>query len=254
MRAAPWLGFLVVLAACVSTNAALLDPSVKYQKICPDGAERQGAAVAIYIPADSDRVRQACGLAPKESQIASSRALIRGGGAPHPFQAASSSFIATAADRTPAPPSPPLPAPDPAASGYASYPASGPEAAVQSQASVAAVQPDAPAPTEIQGNAGRSKGELRRSTTLRRALDDVARVGIVADFQEVRAGFLRLDLGKGFATGSSVDYNLNRLRLAYSESLNLPTRCILELWDQGQKVGEYTENGMLLGPEYSTPR
>jgi hypothetical protein len=27
----------LLLVGCVSTNAALLDPTVKYQKICPDG-------------------------------------------------------------------------------------------------------------------------------------------------------------------------------------------------------------------------
>jgi hypothetical protein len=32
----PLLLAACLLAACVSTNAAVLDPTVKYQKICPD--------------------------------------------------------------------------------------------------------------------------------------------------------------------------------------------------------------------------
>lgn len=35
MRVAPWLA--VALVGCVSTNAALLDPSLKLAPVCPDG-------------------------------------------------------------------------------------------------------------------------------------------------------------------------------------------------------------------------
>ncbi len=138
----PALFAVWLLTGCVSTNAALLDPTVKYQKICPDGvaiftsaqrvqsdyrevallnskgesswtneegmmksqrrkaasigangiiigevkepnagtkiigsllgtgAERKGAALAIYIPEDSARVQRACGAAGAASTAA----------------------------------------------------------------------------------------------------------------------------------------------------------------------------------------
>lgn len=47
-RSHRWLPGLLLgsaLAGCVSTNAAVLDPSVKYQRICPD-------AVVIYTAPD----------------------------------------------------------------------------------------------------------------------------------------------------------------------------------------------------------
>jgi hypothetical protein len=325
MRAAPWLAFLVVpAAACVSTNAALLDPSVKYQKICPGGvqlfttadhvasdyreiallhskgesgwttergmmssqrqkaaalgangivlnsikepnagtkiigailgtgSERQGAAVAIYIPADSDRVKQACGLAPKESQIASSRALIHSSGSASPPMPAMPATVAlSASERAPAQPAALADAPAP--SGYASYPTDSPQPVVQ-RAPVAVVPPQPSLQAESVGDAGRFNGELRQSVTFRRAMDDGVRLRLVADFQELRMGILRLNLGEGFATSTSVDYNLNRLRLAYSETISIRGPCLLELWYRGQKVGEYTESGLLLGPEYSAPR
>jgi hypothetical protein len=45
MRVAPWLA--VVFAGCVSTNASVLDPSLKLAPVCPDG---------VMVFTDSSRV------------------------------------------------------------------------------------------------------------------------------------------------------------------------------------------------------
>ena len=39
MRAIVAVPFALLCAGCVSTNAAVLDSSVSYQKICPDGVQ-----------------------------------------------------------------------------------------------------------------------------------------------------------------------------------------------------------------------
>jgi hypothetical protein len=326
MRLVPWYVLLAFpIGACVSTNAALLDPTVKYQKICPDGvqifttaehitndyrevallhskgesgwttergmmasqrekaatlgangillnsikepnagtkiigailgtgSERQGAAVAIYIPADSERVKQACGLAPQESAVASSRALIHGAGDAHAFVPAPEQAPAHQA-------SPPAPLPsatqaskasqeaESPPAGYASYAASDPAPAT-AEPSWSASQPDATHP----GGAGRFNGELRRFGSLRQALDDVVRSRIVTDYSEVRVGVLKVMLGSGY-DGGAVEYSLQRLWSAYNETLDGTTRGVLELWTEGRKLGEYSSDGLLVGPAYSTPR
>lgn len=46
------------------------------------GSERHGKALAIYIPADSDRVREACGKAPAPPQLAAERRAVAPAGQP----------------------------------------------------------------------------------------------------------------------------------------------------------------------------
>jgi hypothetical protein len=44
------LGLAVLCAACVSTNAAVLNPGVSYQKICPDGVQMFTSAERVPAP------------------------------------------------------------------------------------------------------------------------------------------------------------------------------------------------------------
>jgi len=99
----------------------------------------------------------------------------------------------------------------------------------------------------------RSNGELLRNADLHQALDDVRRLGLVSSFQEMRRGLLRLGVGQGFATGKSVIYNFRNLHTAYRKSIDFYGEGILELWRDGQKLGEFTGDGLLLGPEYRRP-
>jgi len=51
-----------------------------------------------------------------------------------------------------------------------------------------------------------------------------------------------------------VEYNLGRLLKAYGSYLQYRVPPVLELWLNGEKIGEYTNQGLLLGPEFSQPR
>lgn len=100
----------------------------------------------------------------------------------------------------------------------------------------------------------RSNGELMRQPDLNQALTDVRRLGLITGFQEMRLGLLRLEAGPSFARGTSVSYNFNRLRRAYRKSIDYYGDGILEIWGDGGKLGEYTVDGLLLGPNYRDAR
>jgi hypothetical protein len=95
---------------------------------------------------------------------------------------------------------------------------------------------------------------LTRFVPTRRALSDVLRLKIVSEYEEARPGLLVLALGEGYTSGTSVEYNLKRLFAAYEAFLQYEERAVLELWLNGQKIGEFTRDGLLVGPEFTTPR
>ena len=101
--------------------------------------------------------------------------------------------------------------------------------------------------------APRTNGDLLRNPDFHQAMDDVRRIRLVAYFQEVRRGLLRVEAGNQFETGTSVAYNFARLHSAYSKSIDFYGEAIIEIWQRGRKIGECTRDGLLLGPEYSTP-
>lgn len=89
---------------------------------------------------------------------------------------------------------------------------------------------------------------------VRQALADLTRLGVVAEYGEYRPGLLILVLGEGFRESQSAEYNLGRLHKAYGAYLQYRIPPVLELWLNGEKIGEYTNQGLLLGPEFSQPR
>jgi hypothetical protein len=89
---------------------------------------------------------------------------------------------------------------------------------------------------------------------VRQALADLTRLGVVAEYGEYRPGLLILVLGDGYRESQSVEYNLGRLHKAYGAYLQYRIPPVLELWLNGEKIGEYTNQGLLLGPEFSQPR
>ena len=89
---------------------------------------------------------------------------------------------------------------------------------------------------------------------VRQALNDLTRLGVVAEYGEYRPGLLILVLGDGYQQSQSVEYNLGRLLKAYGAYLQYRVPPVLELWLNGEKIGEYTNQGLLLGPEFSQPR
>ena len=103
-------------------------------------------------------------------------------------------------------------------------------------------------------SAPRSNGDLLRNPDFHQAVDDVERLRLIAYFQEVRRGLLRVEAGERFQTGTSVAYNFSRLHSAYSKSIDYYGEAVIEVWQRGRKLGECTRDGLLLGPEYTTPR
>jgi hypothetical protein len=89
---------------------------------------------------------------------------------------------------------------------------------------------------------------------VRQALNDLTRLGVVAEYGEYRPGLLILVLGEGYRESQSVEYNLGRLHKAYGAYLQYRVPPILELWLNGEKIGEYTNQGLLLGPGFNRPR
>jgi hypothetical protein len=103
-------------------------------------------------------------------------------------------------------------------------------------------------------SAPRTNGDLLRNPDFHQGMDDVRRLRLVAYFQEVRRGLLRVEAGDQFDRGTSVAYNFTRLHSAYSKSIDFYGDAIIEIWQRGRKLGECTRDGLLLGAEYSTPR
>ena len=100
----------------------------------------------------------------------------------------------------------------------------------------------------------RSNGELMREPDLNQTLMDARRLELISGFQEMRRGLLRLQTGPRFTKGTSVSYNFGRLRMAYRKSIDYYGDGILEIWENGRKLGEYTVDGLFLGPSYREPR
>jgi hypothetical protein len=145
--------------------------------------------------------------------------------------------------------SPPPGQPRPSADGGVSAPAGrGSDSAPTDRA----IGP--PLPIVDAESAPRNNGDLLRNPDFHQGMDDVRRLRLVAYFQEVRRGLLRVEAGDQFERGTSVAYNFTRLHSAYSKSIDFYGDAIIEIWQRGRKLGECTRDGLLLGPEYSTPR
>jgi hypothetical protein len=134
-------------------------------------------------------------------------------------------------------------------------------APVVSDSSARAPQPSsAPAPSTVAappdhvGTRGRAQAELLKDNDFRIAFDDVRRLRVALDFEEIQFGLLRVTLGPGFATVSSARYNLEHLYRAYRVASYRREDTVIELWKEGTKVGEVTATDVLLGPELTAPR
>lgn len=101
---------------------------------------------------------------------------------------------------------------------------------------------------------GRSRAELLRDTDFRIAFDDVRRLGIATEFEEIKFGLLRVTVGPGFATVSSARYNLERLYTTYRVASYRSEDTLIELWQDRAKIGEVTAGGLVIGKDFTRPR
>jgi hypothetical protein len=88
----------------------------------------------------------------------------------------------------------------------------------------------------------------------RTVVQDMTRVGVVAFVEQGPPGVLRVAIGQNFYSESTKQYYFRQLGSAYASWSDPGTPLVVELWDQGQKFGEYANDVFLMGPRYSTPR
>jgi hypothetical protein len=97
-----------------------------------------------------------------------------------------------------------------------------------------------------------STGERRQSIS-----GDMIRIGIATLIEKGPPGVLRVAVGESFhtgANGNSKDYYFRQLSSAFHAWAEPDKSLVIELWDWGQKFGEYVEGVYLFGPRYSKPR
>jgi len=101
---------------------------------------------------------------------------------------------------------------------------------------------------------GRLKAELLQDKGFHLVFGDVQQLKVALDFEESRWGLLQLIVGPGLRTVSSAGFNLQRLYRAYTAASYYGAEIVIELWKDGAKIGEVTEAGVRIGPEFSVPR
>jgi hypothetical protein len=97
-----------------------------------------------------------------------------------------------------------------------------------------------------------STAERRKSVS-----EDMIRIGIATVIEKGPPGVLRVAVGESFhtgANGNSKDYYFRQLSSAFHGWAESDKALIIELWDRGQKFGEYIEGAYMFGPRYSQPR
>jgi hypothetical protein len=119
------------------------------------------------------------------------------------------------------------------------------------QAPVRVVSPGLPAaPPE----AGQEAIDGQTRDKRRILLADMTRLGIVSDLQQGPPGVLRVAVGDRFYTAGNKDFYFGKLSTAYYAWTEPGGAIVIEVWDKGQKFGEYADGVFLLGPRYSAPR
>jgi hypothetical protein len=105
-----------------------------------------------------------------------------------------------------------------------------------------------------QTRTGRFRAELLQDKGFRLVFGDLQRLKVVLDFRESRWGLLKLMVGPGYTTVSSAEFNLERLYRAYKAASYYSNDVVVELWKDGAKIGEVTDDGVMIGPDYKVPR
>jgi hypothetical protein len=96
--------------------------------------------------------------------------------------------------------------------------------------------------------------DLARDPVLHQAVADARRLGLVGDVRQSELGTLQLTVGPAFTTATSTTYNLGRLYLAYAAyQRGYDGRIVLELMQNGERIGEYGKDGLRLMRELPAP-
>jgi hypothetical protein len=116
--------------------------------------------------------------------------------------------------------------------------------------SVAAAQPliepfQSSAPNEIVSE--------RVKTERNRAVGDMLRTGLVTTVEQGPLGILRVGVGRTFHSHQAREYYFTQLAVAYHTWAADSHSLIIELWEVGRKIGEYTDRTFQIGPGHTTP-
>jgi len=89
----------------------------------------------------------------------------------------------------------------------------------------------------------------------RLVVGDMLRTELVATVEQGPLGILRVGVGRRFHSHPTREYHFSHLASAYyTWSSDDGQPLIVELWEGGRKIGEYTDHGFRIGPRYATPR
>jgi hypothetical protein len=117
-------------------------------------------------------------------------------------------------------------------------------------------RPPPPPPAEATFQPSAPNEVVSEATLTRRriAVSDMLRLRTISAIQQGPLGLLRTAVGDSFHTSSNRDRQYPRLALAYSTWTEPGSDLVIEIWDRGRKIGEFTDGAFLMGPEYSAPR
>jgi hypothetical protein len=101
------------------------------------------------------------------------------------------------------------------------------------------------APNEIVSEAAEGKRRL--------VVGDMLRTELVTTVEQGPPGILRVGVGARFHSHESREYYFRQLASAYHTWTADNNPLVIELWQGGRKIGEYTELAFLIGPRYTTP-
>ncbi len=86
-----------------------------------------------------------------------------------------------------------------------------------------------------------------------RAVDDMVRTDLVTTVEQGPLGILRVGVGRKFHSHQAREYYFTQLAFAYHTWEIDSHPLIIELWESGRKIGEYTDRAFLIGPAYTAP-
>lgn len=82
---------------------------------------------------------------------------------------------------------------------------------------------------------------------------DMLRTDLVTAAEQGPPGILRVGIGDRFHEHEGREYYFGQLASAYATWTVKGHPLIIELWEDGAKIGEYTEQAFFIGPGYTTP-
>jgi hypothetical protein len=88
----------------------------------------------------------------------------------------------------------------------------------------------------------------------RLVVGDMLRIDLVRAVEQGPLGILRVGVGEKFHAHHTREYHFSQLASAYYTWTADDQPLIIELWENGGKIGEYADQGFRIGPRYAAPR